>query len=88
MSILSTLKGYVASPCLYNVASGQQIMRNGNYFIIGRIAGFQPLNGKFTKKVHVQCLKTIKKNKEGQFFCPHCTPKSLVEFHFGEHTVS
>ena len=88
LSILSALKGYVASPCLYTVTSGMHIAENGNYFIIGKIAGFQPTIGEFTRKIHLTCLRTVEQNREGKLFCPYCNSKNLMEIQSEEHIVS
>ena len=88
LSIISALKGYVASPCLYTVTSGMQIAEEGIYFILGKITRFQPTNGEFTRRVHLTCLRTVEQNREGKLFCPHCNSKNLMEIESGENKVS
>lgn len=88
ISIISALKGYVASPCFYTLTSRVCDEDDGNYFILGRIVSIQPKEDAFTKRVHLTCLCKLTTNKEGQLGCHSCEMYDLLEKSHKSYNVS
>lgn len=88
MSVISGLKGYVASPCLYSLTNNLHEKGDGNHFLLGKISGTAGKDCGYIKKSHCSCLGTVAENKAGQLYCLTCKSSELLKLDSKGHAVS